>query len=61
MTKLYTPPPKPDLVPRSCLVERLNVGLHRAPDVPLASGSAGFGKTMLVSEAVRPRLAFCFL
>jgi len=28
-TKLYIPPPRPNLVPRLRLIERLNAGLHR--------------------------------
>ena len=51
-TKLYIPPPRPGLVPRPRLVERLNEGLAagRTPGVTLISASAGFGKTTLVSE-----------
>jgi len=47
-TKLYIPPPRPDLVLRPHLIERLNEGLHRK--LTLISAPAGFGKTMLVSE-----------
>ncbi|MDY6878351.1 MAG: LuxR C-terminal-related transcriptional regulator [Chloroflexota bacterium] len=47
-TKLYVPPPRPDLVPRSHLIERLNAGLHRK--LTLVSAPAGFGKTTLVAE-----------
>jgi LuxR family maltose regulon positive regulatory protein len=47
-TKLYIPPPRPDLVSRSRLIERLNEGLHRK--FTLISAPAGFGKTTLVSE-----------
>jgi LuxR family transcriptional regulator, maltose regulon positive regulatory protein len=47
-TKLYTPPPRPNLVRRSRLVERLNAGLHHK--LTLISAPAGFGKTTLVSE-----------
>jgi LuxR family maltose regulon positive regulatory protein len=49
-TKLYIPPPRPELVPRPRLVERLNAGLHRK--LTLISAPAGFGKTTLVSEWV---------
>ena len=51
-TKLYIPPPRPGIVPRLRLVERLNEGLAagRTPGVALISASAGFGKTTLVSE-----------
>jgi LuxR family transcriptional regulator, maltose regulon positive regulatory protein len=47
-TKLYIPPPRPKIVIRSRLVERLNEGLQRK--LTLISASAGFGKTTLVSE-----------
>ena len=47
-TKLYLPPPRPDLVPRPNLLERLNAGLIRK--LTLISAPAGFGKTTLVSE-----------
>ena len=49
-TKLYIPPPRPELVPRPRLIERLNAGLHRK--LTLVSAPAGFGKTTLVSEWV---------
>ena len=47
-TKLYIPSPRPELVPRPRLIERLNAGLHRK--LTLISAPAGFGKTTLVSE-----------
>ncbi|MDY7077064.1 MAG: LuxR family transcriptional regulator, partial [Chloroflexota bacterium] len=47
-TKLYIPPPRPDLVPRPRLIERLNAGLDRK--LTLISAPAGFGKTTLLSE-----------
>jgi LuxR family maltose regulon positive regulatory protein len=46
-TKLYIPPPRPKVVPRPRLIERLNEGLHRK--LTLISAPAGFGKTTLVS------------
>ena len=49
-TKLYIPPPRPKVVPRPRLIERLNEGLHRK--LTLIAAPAGFGKTMLVSEWV---------
>lgn len=49
-TKLYVPPPRPNIVQRSRLIERLNQGLHGK--VTLISAPAGFGKTTLVSEWV---------
>lgn len=47
-TKLHIPPLRPKMVYRPRLVERLNEGLHRK--LTLLSASAGFGKTLLVSE-----------
>ncbi len=47
-TKLYIPPPRPHVVSRPRLIERLNEGLHRK--LTLISAPAGFGKTTLVSE-----------
>jgi LuxR family maltose regulon positive regulatory protein len=46
-TKLYTPAPRPKLVLRPRLIERLNEGLHRK--LTLISAPAGFGKTTLAS------------
>ena len=54
-TKLYFPPSRPKVVRRSRLIERLNVGLLRAPGVTLISAPAGFGKTTLISEWVHQR------
>jgi LuxR family maltose regulon positive regulatory protein len=49
-TKLYIPPPRPNIVHRLRLIERLNEGLHRR--LTVISAPAGFGKTTLVSEWV---------
>ena len=49
-TKLYIPPPRPKIVLRPHLIERLNEGLQRK--LTLVSAPAGFGKTTLVSEWV---------
>ncbi|MGB8645908.1 MAG: LuxR C-terminal-related transcriptional regulator [Anaerolineae bacterium] len=49
-TKLYIPPPRPQLVRRPRLIELLNEGLRRK--LTLLSASAGFGKTVLVGEWV---------
>jgi len=49
-TKLYIPQPRPKLVHRARLLERLNGGLQRK--FTLISAPAGFGKTTLVSEWV---------
>ncbi len=51
-TKLYIPPPRPGIVPRPRLIERLNDGLVKGGRLTLISAPAGFGKTMLVSEWV---------
>jgi LuxR family maltose regulon positive regulatory protein len=49
-TKLYPPPPRPYLVIRPRLVERLNIGLQAGRQLILISAAAGFGKTTLASE-----------
>ena len=46
--KLYIPPPRPDLVRREHLLERLNEGINQK--LMLISAPAGFGKTTLLSE-----------
>src|SRR6266566_2764040 len=50
-TKLYIPRPRPNVVSRPRLLERLNEGLHRK--LTLIAAPAGFGKTTLVSEWVK--------
>ena len=52
-TKLYIPAPRPGIVPRPRLIERLNVGLDKGCKLTLISASAGFGKTTLVSEWIK--------
>jgi LuxR family maltose regulon positive regulatory protein len=49
-TKLSIPPPRPDRVERSRLVERLTAALDRR--LTLVSAPAGFGKTTLLAEWV---------
>src|SRR3989337_2179408 len=51
-TKLYTPPPRPKVVLRPRLIERLNEGLPAGRKLTIISAPAGFGKTTLVSEWV---------
>ncbi len=47
-TKLYIPRPRPNVVSRPRLLERLNEGLHG--NLILISAPAGFGKTTLISQ-----------
>jgi LuxR family maltose regulon positive regulatory protein len=49
-TKLYIPPPRPKIVLRPRLIERLNESLSANRKLTLISAAAGFGKTTLVSE-----------
>ncbi len=51
-TKLYIPPPRPQVVLRPRLIERLNEGLPAGRKLTLISAPAGFGKTTLLSEWV---------
>src|SRR5947209_19561495 len=51
-TKLYIPQPRPKVVFRPQLIERLSEGLRSAPSMTLISAPAGFGKTTLVSKWV---------
>ena len=51
-TKLYIPPPRPKIVLRPRLIERLNEGSAAGRKLTLISAPAGFGKTTLVSEWV---------
>ena len=51
-TKLYIPPPRPKVVPRPRLIERLDEGFSAERKLTLISAPAGFGKTTLVSEWV---------
>jgi len=47
-TKLYSPPPRPDFVPRPRLTDRLEAGTRGK--LTLVSAPAGYGKSALVSE-----------
>ena len=49
-TKLFIPPPRPGVVLRQRLIERLNEGLAKGRKLTLISAPAGFGKTTLISE-----------
>ena len=49
-TKLYIPQPRPKIVLRPHLIERLNEGLSSGRKLTLISAPAGFGKTTLISE-----------
>jgi len=55
-TKLYLPPARANLVPRSRLTQRLDEGLTRK--LTLISAPAGFGKTTLLSEWI-PHSQWC--
>jgi len=52
-TKLFIPPPRPNVVRRHRLIARLNAGLHR--NLTLIAAPAGFGKTTLVSQGLSNR------
>jgi LuxR family maltose regulon positive regulatory protein len=52
MTKLYVPPPRPGLVTRPRLIQRLDEGLRLGRRLTLFAAPAGYGKTTLVSEWV---------
>ena len=47
-TKLHVPGPRPDLVPRPRLAERLDEGLARG--LMLVCAPAGYGKTVLLAD-----------
>ncbi len=50
LTKLFMPSPRADLVPRHCLIKRLNHSLISDCKLILISAPAGFGKTTLVCD-----------
>ena len=50
-TKLYTPPPRRNLVARPRLIQQLNAG--QDCKLILVSAPAGFGKTTLLGEWIR--------
>ena len=49
-TKFFIPSLRPNMVPRTRLVERLNQGLDLGHKLTLISAPAGFGKTTLIAE-----------
>ncbi len=49
-TKLFAPPPRPQCITRSRLIEQLSEGLISGRKLTLISAPAGFGKTTLVVE-----------
>jgi LuxR family maltose regulon positive regulatory protein len=49
-TKLYIPRPRPNVVHRPRLIERLNEGHPSGRKLTLISAPAGYGKTTLLSE-----------
>ena len=51
-TKLYIPLPRPNLISRPRLIERLDEGLCLGRRLTLIAAPAGFGKTTLLSEWV---------
>jgi ATP/maltotriose-dependent transcriptional regulator MalT len=44
-TKLYIPPLRPNLAPRSQLTKRLNKGVEQGNKLILSAAPTGFGKT----------------
>jgi len=58
-TKFCCPPPRPNLVPRPRLLERLDAGFYRANGftrkLTLVSAPAGYGKTTLIAEWMNQR------
>jgi LuxR family maltose regulon positive regulatory protein len=53
-TKIFVPPAHRELVSRPRLIERLDRGIRLGRKLTLISAPAGFGKTTLVSEWIRP-------
>ena len=52
-TKLYVPPTRPQVFPRSRLIEKLEQGLPR--NLTLISAPAGFGQTTLITDWLQNR------
>ncbi len=55
-TKLYLPSPRPNLVPRSRLLARLEEGVRMGRKLTLVAAPAGYGKTTLLSQWLSPHL-----
>ena len=53
MTKLYIPAPRPHIVARPRLIQRLDEGMRHNHRLTLISAPAGFGKTTVMSELAR--------
>ncbi len=51
-TKLHIPVPRPAVIPRPRLIDRLTDGIHVGGKLILISAPAGFGKTTLIGEWV---------
>jgi LuxR family maltose regulon positive regulatory protein len=61
-TKLYAPPPRPNLLSRPRLIRRLDEGLRLGRHLALISAPAGYGKTTLLSEwAAAAETSFAWL
>jgi LuxR family transcriptional regulator, maltose regulon positive regulatory protein len=52
-TKLYLPPPRPNIVSRERLLQDLDAGLAQGRGLTLVSAPAGYGKSMLISEWIQ--------
>ena len=59
-TKLYIPPPRPNLVPRPRLIEQMDLGLRMGRKLTLVSAPAGFGKTALLINLLFNQLAVLY-
>jgi ATP/maltotriose-dependent transcriptional regulator MalT len=61
-TKLFIPPPRPGLVVRPRLLDRLNASVRAAQRLIVIAAPAGFGKTTLLSAWIaqlkQPRVAW---
>ena len=51
-TKLFVPPPRPQVLSRPRLIKKLNEGITAGHTLTLISAPAGFGKTTVLSEWV---------